>query len=480
MNFADIKNRAGKLLAANMGAGYVKEAAISIPGHFTVAQRRAIADAVEIAGLDLIALVNDGAAVAVNMASKRNDGFSEDKEYHIIYDVGAGSTTATLVSIRSGLVSEPGSVSIPGTIIEVEGFGYDDSFGGQLLTERIREILVDQVVEKTKVKKADLLNDTRALARLWREAERVKMVLNANTETYASIESVHGDTDFRGLVTRDQFETAANDLKSSAVQPIIDALENPLVSGVDKFKVSDISSVVLTGGSSRVPFVQQALGALFEDSSVISKNVNADEAAVLGTTLRGVGVSKIFKSKPMKVVDRVLWDYDISINGERATLFPRGTELNSAINLPLNANMSAYDITLFENGVDIGTYNVTGIQDAVRSLSNDNLKTCVSDISLHAVISLTESRTLEVESVFAECRAVDKQKQKSPPKNSKLELSETSSLDIPSSDVASDSSSSSVPAADTTTTTTGTSETSDSSTATPSQKPPQPLRRKVS
>lgn len=472
MNFAEIKARAAKLLAANMGAGYVKEAAVSVPGHFTVPQRRALADAVSIAGLELIALVNDGVGVAANLATRRND-FGEDKEYHIVYDVGAGSTTATLVSIRTGNITEPNSTPTVGTIIEVEGFGYDDQLGGQLLTERIRELLIDKVVEKTKIKKNALLKDNRALARLWREAERVKMILNANSETYASVESIQGDVDFRGLITRDEFEQATADLAKSVAHPIRDALDNPLAPDAQPFKISDINSVILTGGSSRVRFIQESLGSVFDDPSIIAKNVNADEAAVLGTTLRGVGISKIFKSKPMHVVDRAIWDYEVEVDGKKSTLFPRGTELNSASIITLDPESSATVVTMYENGEDIGTYNITGIQNAVKALSSDNYKKCVGDVSVRAVLSLSNSRTLGVDSVFAECQAVEKPK---PSKSTSVTESKENSEAATSTSAVEDDDGTSEP--DEAETASTTSETTAS--AKPSEKPPQPFRKQIS
>lgn len=409
MSFANIKSRASALLASNSGSGYVKDTAVTIPVHYTIEQRRAIEDAVEIAGLRLIALVNDGVAVAVNFASNRQ--FDEKKQYHVIYDVGAGSTTATLVSIQQGEIVDQGSrVPKTGTIIDVLGVGYDEELGGHLLTQRVRDILIDKFLAKnTNVKRSSLVSDDRAMNKLWREADRVKMVLSANVDVMSSIESLYDDKDFRSKVARYEFEGASEDLFDRITKPILHSLE-PL-SGGSAMDVSQVDSIILAGGSVRVPFIQQRLQELAGDSISLSKNVNADEAAVLGATLRGIGISKIFKSKDIQVIDRAIWDYTVSVNDDdnsEQILFGRGTPLGTTKSISLDTLDDDFSLVLEENDREFIRYEAKQVKQAVGNLQSDAKGECINDAVIEAEFMLTHSRTIELSGLWAQCLALDK------------------------------------------------------------------------
>uniref|UniRef100_A0A060T5Y2 ARAD1B15268p n=1 Tax=Blastobotrys adeninivorans TaxID=409370 RepID=A0A060T5Y2_BLAAD len=398
MQFGRFRDRASDMLKAALGSGYVKDTAVTVPVHFNTEQRRALMDAVEISGLKLISLVNDGVAVAINFASTRQ--FDSEKQYHIIYDVGAGSTTATLVSMRKGEKDN--------TVIEVEGVGYNDDVGGHALTERLRGLLVEKFLEQhPKVSKKDLFADARALNKLWNAADRAKTVLSANSETSASVESLYKDIDFKARVSRDEFESACADLRSQVTDPIQFALQNPLNATSQAIPASQINSIILTGGSVRVPFVQKELNDL---DIALAKNVNADEAAVLGATLRGVGISKIFKSKDIDVVDRSIWDYAIEGAGDNSVLFPRGTPLDTAVRVPLDTTQDKVDITVTEDGRPIATYEISKIQSTLKGLEKSK---CIDTPTVEAVFTLTNSRTVELNQVYASCLAEEKKTTKS-------------------------------------------------------------------
>lgn len=413
MSFSDLKRRAGDLLVENGGSGYVRDAAVTIPHHFTIEQRRALEDAVEISGLKLISLINDGVAVAVNFASSRS--FDTDKQYHVIYDVGAGATSATLVSIRQGEIPDSSSrIAKSGVIIDVEGIGYDAEVGGHLLTERVRGLLVDKfLAANPSVKRDKLLADHKALAKLWTEANRVKYILSANTETHSSLESVHNDIDFKTMVGRNELEELSQELKPRVSQPITDALSKPLNTSNSPVGIDQVESIILTGGSVRVPFIQQELKNIFGESVSLAKNVNADESAVLGAALRGVGISKIFKSRDIHVIDRAVWDYDISINGDKQhqVLFPRGTPLDTTVTVPLDAvdTKDGFSIQLYEDSREFISYDASNVQKTIKEVKNNAKKTCVDDVTLEADFTLTHSRTVELSSIRAKCMAKDKE-----------------------------------------------------------------------
>ena len=216
-----------RALAEDAAGERVHDVVVTVPPFYAQFERDAIADAVELAGLRLLALVNDGAAVAVNYAMTRQ---FPQPERHVVYDAGAASTCATVVTFSS---QQQGAAAGGGkkkekdagaaTLITVGGVGYDRLAGGTELDRRLREILVEEFERKHGARVRD---DPKAMMKLWKEAERIKGILSANTEASARVESVHNDIDFGMKVTRQAFEEIASDMKARFVQPIYDALDN--------------------------------------------------------------------------------------------------------------------------------------------------------------------------------------------------------------------------------------------------------------
>ena len=301
----------------------IRDVVLSVPPDFTPHERDALVDALELAGLRLLALVHDGTAAALNYAMTRT--FPSEGEWHVIYDAGAGGVRASVVQLKTTTGDSSKSKSTTGsgstTHINVASAGWDRSSGGLVLDTRLRDILASDAASKLGLPLSTLLADPRASARLWKEASRVKAVLSANTDALVSIEALISDDkggDYRSRVTRAQFEEACSDLTGKFGQPIEDALQR---AGLG---VGDITSVILTGGHSRVPMVQAAVRRVLETApgggaSAISKiatSVNADEAVVLGAALYGASVSRQFRTKELKVADVMSYDVQVSYQTE--------------------------------------------------------------------------------------------------------------------------------------------------------------------
>lgn len=174
-----------RALAEEAAGERVQDVVVTVPAFYAQFERDAIADAVELAGLRLLALVNDGAAVAVNYAMTRQ--FAPDApERHIVYDAGAGSTRATVATF-SAQKTLGKSKKDPGTLITVNGVGYDRLAGGTELDRRLREILVEEFERKHGV---GIREDPKGMMKLWKEAERIKAILSANTEAAARVRIV--------------------------------------------------------------------------------------------------------------------------------------------------------------------------------------------------------------------------------------------------------------------------------------------------
>ena len=163
----------------------VKDVVLTVPPFYTQQERQALADAVDIAGLKLLAMIHDGSAVAVNYAMTRT--FLQ-KEVHVFYDAGATSITATVVAFTTLPSASKGSKD--GTEIAVVSVGYDRTASGMELDRRMRDILVDDFNAKYRSKGLDIRNDKKGMAKLWKEAGRVKTILSANTEAASNVRRV--------------------------------------------------------------------------------------------------------------------------------------------------------------------------------------------------------------------------------------------------------------------------------------------------
>jgi len=210
MEFAYIKH-----LAEQVANEKVTDVIIAVPSYFSQFERDSIVDSIEIAGLKTLALINDGTAVAVNYAMTRS---FPTPEYHVIYDAGASGVRATVASFTTTTDTKTGVV---GTHINVAGVGYDRTVGGTELDRRMREILVDVFNAKHK---RDVKSDERGMAKLWKEAQRVKAILSANMETVSNVEGLAWDIDFKAKITRAEFERKCEDLEDLFVAPIRGAL----------------------------------------------------------------------------------------------------------------------------------------------------------------------------------------------------------------------------------------------------------------
>ncbi|TKA54808.1 hypothetical protein B0A53_02617 [Rhodotorula sp. CCFEE 5036] len=307
-----------KELAEEQAKESVRDVVITVPGWWAEAERKAMLDAAEIAGLRLVGLINDGAAVAVNYAMART--FPPEPSHHLIYDLGSGSLSVTLVSLRSAMLPDPLSLAETpqlknATSIVVHGYGYDLQVGGYVFDRAVRDLLIE-AFEATTGKQLEagrkVTEDKRAMAKLLREATRVKQILSANTAASARIEGLIDDLDFRTEITRQQLEDRTASLVPHLTDPIQTALDSA------KLSLSDIESVIFVGGSSRVPVVQRAIAAKVGEEK-IAKNVNADEAAVLGAALYGAGITRGFRTKDIRVQDLTPFGIDMAYEAEKSS-----------------------------------------------------------------------------------------------------------------------------------------------------------------
>lgn len=365
----------------------IKECVLTVPGYFNQAERRALLQAAQLADLKVLQLINDYTAVALNYGIFRRKDFNETAQYMLFYDMGAYSTTATLVSYQTVKTKERGYVeTLPqATII---GVGYDRTLGGLEMQIRLQKYLAQKFNEMKKTTN-DVTANPRAMAKLFKEAGRVKNVLSANAEHYAQIEGLLDEQDFKVLVTREQFENLVADLFERVQKPVETALKT---AGLSK---DVLSQVVLVGAGTRVPKVQEHLQKVVGQE--LAKNLNTDEAATMGAVYKAADLSSGFQVKKFITKDGVVFPIQVVFEREneaglkqvKRTLFGLMNPYPQKKIITFNKHTSDFTFKvnyaeleyLSEEEIrNIGTLNITevalkGVEDAFRKHQGENVET---------------------------------------------------------------------------------------------------------
>lgn len=281
-----------------------------VPGYFGQAERKALQAAGKIAKLNVLSLINDYTAVALNYGVFNQANINETAQYYIFYDMGAQKTSAALVSyqlVKDKLTRETNPV------IQVLGVGYDRSLGGLEIQLRLRDYLAKEfnAMKKTKT---DVFTNPKALAKLFKEAGRVKIVLSANSDHFAQIENLLDEQDFKFKVSRETLEKLCEDIWPRVVKPLQNAVKAAGLS------LEVVKQVILFGGGTRVPKIQDILKE--EIKSELGKNLNADEAATMGAVYKAAELTHGFKVKKFIIKDAVI--FPIQVTFERETFDGNG------------------------------------------------------------------------------------------------------------------------------------------------------------
>lgn len=282
----------------------IKDLVITVPTFFSAEEKRAVELAADLAGLRVLELISDGLAVGLNYATSRtfksiNEGGRA--EHHMVFDMGAGSTKATILQFQGRTVKDVGKFNKTIQEVRVLGSGWDRTLGGDNLNAVIVDDMIAKFVEfaasKGAVHTADAVQaHGRAAAKLWKEAERLRHILSANQNTAATFEGLYDDIDFKYKITREEFEKLTESHAARAAAVMQKALDSVNM-GIDQ-----IESIILHGGAIRTPFVQKELEK-FAGAAKVKANVNADESAVFGAGFRGAALSPSFRVKDIRAYE---------------------------------------------------------------------------------------------------------------------------------------------------------------------------------
>ncbi|VDL81988.1 unnamed protein product [Nippostrongylus brasiliensis] len=277
----------------------IRDVVISVPVFFTQAERLIVEKAAQIAKLNLLQLINDGTSAGLNYGMFRRKEITEKPQRLLIFDMGASKTVTTLVEYK--LAKSNGGKDPKMTVL---GVGFDRYLGGLEMTLRLRDLLVRKFNEHYKSSK-DITTSERAMAKLLKEAERLKQVLSANADYYAQVESVHEDIDMRVHVTREEFNKLIEDLLVRVKGPMEQALK------MAELKLEEVDQVVLMGAGTRVPKVQEEIQK-FIGSKELGRFLNTDEAIAMGALYQAAHLSKGFKVKAFGVEDLVVFPIQVN------------------------------------------------------------------------------------------------------------------------------------------------------------------------
>ncbi|XP_032141140.1 hypoxia up-regulated protein 1 isoform X1 [Sapajus apella] len=284
-------------LAEDFAEQPIKDAVITVPVFFNQAERRAVLHAARMAGLKVLQLINDNTATALSYGVFRRKDINTTAQNIMFYDMGSGSTVCTIVTYQTVKTKEAGMQPQ----LQIRGVGFDRTLGGLEMELRLREHLAGLFNEQRKGQRGkDVQENPRAMAKLLREANRLKTVLSANADHMAQIEGLMDDVDFKAKVTRVEFEELCADLFERVPGPVQQALQSAEMS------LDEIEQVILVGGATRVPKVQEVLLKAVGKEE-LGKNINADEAAAMGAVYQAAVLSKAFKVKPFVVRDAVVY-----------------------------------------------------------------------------------------------------------------------------------------------------------------------------
>ncbi|KAH7667831.1 Heat shock protein 70 family protein [Dioscorea alata] len=296
-----------KMFAESYLGTAITNAVVTVPAYFNDSQRQATKDAGVIAGLNVMRIINEPTAAAIAYSLDK-EGSSSDEKNVLIFDLGGGTLDVSLLTIRAG-------------ILEVKATAGDTNLGGEDFDNSMVTHFVDEI--KRENNQMDISDCTRAMSRLRTSCEEAKRKLSSATKTTIKIDSLYQDKDFCSTITRAKYEDLNKDLFQKCMESVRRCLRNA------KMYKQRVDDVVLVGGSTRTPKVQQMLQNLFNGKE-LCKTINPDEAVVYGAAvqaaiLSGEGDKKL---QGLQLIDVTPLSLRLgSSHGRTTALIPRSTTI---------------------------------------------------------------------------------------------------------------------------------------------------------
>ena len=330
----------------------VKQAVLTVPAYFNDAQRQATKDAGKIAGLEVLRIVNEptAAALAYGLDKKKDETIA-------VYDFGGGTFDISILEVGEG-------------VVEVKSTNGNTHLGGDNLDQRIIDWIVEQFMNEEGI---DLSKDPMALQRLKEHSEKAKMELSTVMETEINLPFITADQSgpkhLLKKLTRAKFEQLVDDLIQKTVEPVKQSL---IDAGVEP---SEIDEVVLVGGSTRVPKVQEVVKNLF--GKELHRGVNPDEVVAVGAAVQaGVLAGEVkdlllLDVTPLSLGIETLGGVHTTLIGKNTTIPTRKSEIFSTAadsQTSVEVHVLQGERPMAKNNRTLGKFHLIGIPSAPRGV----------------------------------------------------------------------------------------------------------------